>query len=57
MPTSNDTLRIPVIVRGPDREMLLNLRAKLESEIKRPITITEVFRIAMRELAATKQVG
>lgn len=58
MPTlhSDDRLRIPVIVSGKDRETLLNVRAKLEAETNKPITITEVFRIALRALAESKNI-
>jgi hypothetical protein len=58
MPTlqASDKLRIPVIVSGKDREILLIVRAKLEAEANRPITITEVFRIAIRELAKSKNI-
>lgn len=58
MPTihADDKLRIPVIVSGKDRELLLNVRARLEAETNKPITITEVFRIALRELAKVKNV-
>lgn len=47
-----EKLRIPVNLSGPDVERLLSLRSKFEIELKRPITITEAIRLAIRKLSS-----
>lgn len=56
MPTPSEApfIRVPIMLRGKECEQFMKLKAKLENDIKRPITIAAVIRLALDTLAKQK---
>jgi hypothetical protein len=53
---NNGSIRIPVTLKPEDNDLLIKLRAIIEARSKKRITVAEIVRMALRELAASHNI-